>query len=162
MAHILYLAPADASSCALASGSVDYHYSITTFEHIPLDEVANIWREAARILKPTGRAIHFIDLSDHFQHQDASISTINFLAHNEEEWNRIACNQFAYCNRCRPNDYLEVIKNLPLTIVRRENVIDYESKELVGRGFKLDDAFSSITPDELCTIQLKLMLKRDR
>ena len=40
--------------------------------------------------------MHFVDLSNHFQHQDQSITRINFLKFSDLEWNRIAGNEFAY------------------------------------------------------------------
>jgi len=57
----------------LLDASVDYHISTTVFEHIPKKGVARILKGVKRILKDDGIAIHFIDLSDHFQHQDKSI-----------------------------------------------------------------------------------------
>ena len=41
----------------------------TTLEHISLPVLHDIFREAHRLLKPDGVAVHFIDLSDHYQHQ---------------------------------------------------------------------------------------------
>ena len=61
-------------------------------------------------MKDDGITIHFIDLSDHFQHQDKSITSINFLHYSEKEWERIAGNQFAYCNRLRAGDYLALFE----------------------------------------------------
>lgn len=78
-ANIQYLAPADAADTNLPDASVDYHISTTVFEHIPRQDIERILKEAKRILKKDGTAIHFIDLSDHFSHQDISISSINFL-----------------------------------------------------------------------------------
>jgi len=49
-AHILYLAPADAADTKLPSGSVDYHFSYTVFEHIPIEALRSLLREATRIL----------------------------------------------------------------------------------------------------------------
>jgi len=104
MANIQYLAPADAANTNLLNDSIDYHISTNTLEHIPYEVIRNIFIEAKRILKDKGIAIHFIDMSDHFQHQDSSISRINFLRFSDDEWSYIAGNQFAYCNRLRATD----------------------------------------------------------
>lgn len=82
-ANIVYLAPADAANTVLSDASVDYHISTTVFEHIPGEDIKRILKEAKRILKDDGIAIHFIDLSDHFQHKDRSITSINFLRYSE-------------------------------------------------------------------------------
>ena len=101
MANIQYLAPADAANTNLLDDSIDYHISTNTLEHIPYEVLRNIFIEVKRILKYKGIAIHFIDLSDHFEEQDNSISKINFLRFSNNEWTYIAGNQFAYCNRLR-------------------------------------------------------------
>ncbi|MCK4818489.1 class I SAM-dependent methyltransferase, partial [bacterium] len=95
-ANIQYLAPADAANTGLPDACMDYHISTTVFEHIPREDIERILIEAKRILKKDGIAIHFIDLSDHFQHQDNSITRINFLEYSEKEWDKIAGNEFAY------------------------------------------------------------------
>jgi SAM-dependent methyltransferase len=60
-ANIVYLAPADAANTGLPDESVDYHISTTVFEHIPGADIERILKEAKRILKKDGVAIHFID-----------------------------------------------------------------------------------------------------
>jgi len=74
MENVQYLAPADAANTNLLDNSIDYHISTNVLEHISYEVIRNIFIEAKRILKDKGVAIHFIDLSDHFQHQDNSIS----------------------------------------------------------------------------------------
>jgi len=101
-AQIVYLAPLDATNSPLPENTVNCHFSITTLEHIPEAVLRSIFAEARRILKPKGIAIHFVDLSDHFSHQDDTISSINFLKFSDSEWNHLAGNEFAYCNRLRP------------------------------------------------------------
>jgi hypothetical protein len=100
-ARIVYLVPMDAANTQLPENIVDWHFSVTTLEHIPEAVLRDILAEAKRILKPTGIAIHFVDLSDHFSHKDRSISSINFLKFSDSEWNRLAGNEFAYCHRLR-------------------------------------------------------------
>jgi hypothetical protein len=108
-ANIIYYSPADAANTSLPEKSVDFHLSCTVLEHIPRDTIKHIFVEAKRILKDSGIAIHFIDLSDHFEHQDKSISKINFLRFSEDHWQKIAGNEFAYCNRMRAVDFFKTI-----------------------------------------------------
>jgi hypothetical protein len=79
---------------------------VTTLEHIPENVIIDIFKEASRILKKGSICVHFIDLSDHFQHQDGTISSINFLKYSNAHWEKIAGNEFAYCNRLRALEYL--------------------------------------------------------
>jgi hypothetical protein len=79
LANITYLAPADAAKLDLSDESIDLHLSVTVLEHIPKDILSGIMSEAKRLLTKYGVAMHAIDLSDHFEHADKSISKVNFL-----------------------------------------------------------------------------------
>jgi len=158
-ANIDYQAPMDASRTNLPYHSVDFHFSMTTLEHISPQIIRDIFIEAKRIIKTNGAAIHFIDLSDHFQHQDSSITRINFLRYGEREWQRIAGNEFAYCNRIRASEYLRMFEELFYTVNRYQSNVDQESMAGLLKGeFALDSGFLSYTPMDNCTITLKVLL----
>lgn len=162
-AGIEYPAPMDASQTSLPDESIDCHFSITVLEHIPTDAIRDIFTEAKSILKRGGAAIHFVDLSDHFQHQDASISGINFLRFSEEEWHRIAGNEFAYCNRLRVDDYLGMFANLGYALERQEVGVDLQSKETLQRGnLTVDPIFSKYSVDNICLTSLRILLKAQK
>jgi SAM-dependent methyltransferase len=156
-AGIRYLAPADAGNTRLPSGSVDCHYSMTVLEHIPDEMLQSILSEARRILKPNGVALHFIDPSDHFEHQDREITPINFLKYSDAEWRRIAGNEFTYCNRLRASDFLRLASNAGFGVIRCETVIDEASKSAVRDGFVIDQRFAHYGLDDLCTRTLHVM-----
>lgn len=158
-ANIQYVAPADAADTDLPADSVDYHFSVTTLEHIPLGTVRDIFIEARWILSSGGVAIHFIDPSDHFQHQDKSITTINFLRFTEEEWLRTAGNEFAYCNRLRASDYLALFKELSFDILRLEAIVDDDAMSSLRQGFPLDEDFKFYDLEDVCTTSLQVMLR---
>jgi SAM-dependent methyltransferase len=100
-----YLAPADAARLPLDEKAVDFHVSTNVFEHIPPDSLASILREAGRVLRSDGLAVHRIDHSDHFSHSDHTLSPINFLRCGEREWARLAGNRYMYMNRLQVDDY---------------------------------------------------------
>lgn len=131
-------------------------------EHIPKNIIKDISLEAERILKPGSAAVLFVDLSDHFQHLDRSISRINFLRFSAEEWQRIAGNEFAYCNRLRASQYKELLAPLDFTIGREEYIVDRESLAQIQENtfFKVDSMFSLFSPKELCTVSLRILLKK--
>lgn len=159
-ANIQYLAPADAADTDLPANSIDYHFSITVLEHIPLSVIRDIFIEARRILSNDGVALHFIDLSDHFQHQDGSITSVNFLRFTEEEWLRLAGNEFAYCNRLRVSDYLALFRELSFDILRLETNLDDEAMSSLRQGFPLDEGFKSYSLDDLCSTSLNVLLRQ--
>jgi SAM-dependent methyltransferase len=158
-ANIQYIAPSDAAKGGLPDASVDYHISTTVFEHIPGQDIKRILKEAKRVLKEDGVAIYFIDLSDHFQHQDKSITKINFLQYSENEWNRIAGNEFAYCNRLRASDYFTLFKEVGFDVYRCETKEDDETRKSLEDGFTVDSVFENYRLDDLAVTELKVALK---
>jgi SAM-dependent methyltransferase len=159
-ANIRYSAPADAASTPLSKDSIDYHVSNTVLEHIPKDDIAKIFIECRRILKRDGMAIHFIDLSDHFQHQDRSITKINFLHYREEEWMKIAGNQFAYCNRLRASEFRTIFHDLNFKVIKEECVLDGESVNSIEKDLILDDKFRTADVNDLCTVSMHIVMRR--
>ena len=158
-ANIHYLAPGDASSIDLPTKSIDYHISNTVMEHIPSAEIKKIFIEGRRLLKEDGLFIHFIDLSDHFCHQDEEISPIHFLQYSDDEWLRIAGNQFAYCNRLRASDFIELFSDLGLSLLGCESTIDAESMLKLENGFEVAPIFSGYTNEDLSKTAIQVVLK---
>jgi len=157
-ARIEYMVPMDATNTQLPENSVDCHFSVTTLEHIPEVLLRDIFVEAKRILKPAGIAIHFIDRSDHFSHQDRSISPINLLKFSDLEWNRLAGSEFAYCNRLRASDYFKLFSDCHFQILRKETAIDVRALDILHNGFVLHDRFQHYDPEDICTNSVRIML----
>ncbi len=155
---IQYLAPRDAGSTHLSDESIDCHLSSTVMEHIPPDVLLKILKESYRLLKRGGAALHFIDLSDHFQHQDSSISEINFLRYSDREWDRIAGNEYAYTNRLRVPDYLSLFKEVPFNIMRLE--VSQGNKEQFNGDVLLDPQFNKYSQEDISAIELRILLMK--
>ena len=141
---------------------MDYHISTTVFGHIPGEDIKRILKEAKRILKKDGVAIHFIDLSDHFQHQDKSITGINFLRYSEKERERIAGNEFADCNRLRASDYFGLFEELDFDVCRKEVQEDKEARRSMENGFMVDESFRDYSVDDLCTTGFRVALRENQ
>ena len=101
-------------------------------------------------------------MSDHFQHQDKSITSINFLRYSEKEWDKIAGNQFAYCNRLRASDYLVLFREAGFDVCRKELQEDDDAKESMKKRFVVDEKFCAYSVDELCTTGFRVALKENR
>jgi len=136
-----YLAPCDARKLPLADDSIDYHVSFTVLEHIPPDVLSQILREGNRVLRRDGLFIHCVDFSDHFSHSDSSVSSVNFLQFNEQEWSRLSGNRFMYHNRLRVDECESLfVANVDVQAVDR--VIDLRAHEILQRnGLPLDRRF---------------------
>ena len=158
-AAIAYLAPMDAAKTSLPSESVDFHFSVTTLEHIPPAVLVDIFIEANRILKSNGIAIHFVDPTDHFQHQDPTIPRMNFLQFSEKEWLRIAGNEFAYCNRMLPTDYMRLFAEQGYELLRVDVETDHASMLALDKGFPVADNFKEYAAEDLCSRSLRVILR---
>lgn len=159
-ANIKYLAPYNAANTFLSDESIDYHISNSVLEHITKDDIELILLEGKRILKHDGAILHFISLSDHFQHQDSSISTINFLRYSDTEWDYLAGNQFAYTNRLRASDFTKLFSDLSFKILKIESETDSEALTKLKGGLKINNKFLSYKKEDICITSLRVMLRR--
>jgi len=98
-------------------------------------------------------------MSDHFQHQDTSISRINFLQYSEHHWQRIAGNEFAYCNRMRASDYISLFEQGGFDVCRCETEEDDEARQSLVEGFAVDPMFDNYGLDDLSATQLRVALR---
>lgn len=144
---VRYLAPADARKIDIPSDSVDFHVSCNVLEHIPPAVIADILKEGARVLTPDGLFLHHIDCSDHFAHQDRSISNVNFLQYGDQQWNRYAGNQYMYQNRLRADDFHNMFAENGLHILRYHVTVDLRALAELKRGFPIHDRFKNKAPD---------------
>lgn len=147
-AGIEYFAPADAARTGLPDHSVDLQISYTVFEHIPEPVLRAILLEANRVLTEGGIALHHIDPSDHFSHDDASISAVNFLQFSDAEWRRSGGNQFAYHNRMRVDEYRRMFEECGHRILQWEPHIDQRSLKAIRNGFPLHSKYVG-KPEEI-------------
>ena len=156
---IQYFAPTDASKTDFPNESFDLHCSVTTLEHIPPKIIRNLLIEAHRILTPRGLAIHLIDPSDHFSHQDETISAIHFLKYSKRKWNVIAGNEFAYCNRLRADDYVDLVGQTELSLLSEKRTIDDRSLQELRAGFVPHKDFNGYSKQTLATTSYQVVLQ---
>jgi len=156
-AGIVYRAPYDAAKSDIPSHSIDVCFSVNTLEHISPAVIGNILKESHRILKPQGHAMHIIDLSDHFQHQDKRISPINFLKFDDTAWGKIAGNKYAYCNRLRASDFEALFQKYGFQIVCSEKNVDAGSLNALYADFPLSQKFMAYEKRDICTTKIMIM-----
>ncbi|GIF21462.1 SAM-dependent methyltransferase [Actinoplanes tereljensis] len=154
--NVHYAAPGDAARMPDENDTFDLSFSMTVLEHVTPPAIAAILTEANRLLKPTGFAAHLIDPSDHFAHQDNTITRINFLRFSEREWQRLGGNEFSYCNRLRAPDLERLFTDAGFAIERRLHTVDDRSLAAVKRGFPIHPDYISHNPEDLCTTELEL------
>ncbi|HEV2801794.1 MAG TPA: methyltransferase domain-containing protein [Pyrinomonadaceae bacterium] len=155
--NVRYLPRADAARLPLADASIDAHVSFAVFEHIPARDLERILREARRVLAAEGLLVHIIDPSDHFSHDDQSITAINFLQFGEREWERLAGNQFMYHNRLRAFEYLELFERAGVRIIEQKQTVDEPSLSALKNGFPLHAEFRHIPVEQLAVRSLNVL-----
>jgi SAM-dependent methyltransferase len=113
---IVYLAPRDARATGLDSESIDFVTSTDVCEHIPEDDLAQIFRECKRLLRPGGAISCRIDLQDHYAYFDPGLSRYHFLRFSDRAW-RVVNSPLHFQNRLREPDYRRLVEQSGLEIV---------------------------------------------
>ena len=111
-----YLAPRDARATDLPAASVDFVSSTDTCEHIPEGDLAQIFAECRRLLRPGGAFSCRIDLADHYAYFDRSLSRYNFLRFPDRAWNLVN-SPLHFQNRLRAPDYLRLVRDAGFEVV---------------------------------------------
>jgi SAM-dependent methyltransferase len=157
---ITYLAPADARSTGLPTGSVDLVSSTDTFEHIPPQEIAAILRECARLLTPRGILSCRIDLEDHYARVDPRLSRYNFLRYSDRAW-RLLSPPLHSQNRLRASDYRRLFADAGFELVEeqvsRPSEDDLEALRAIPLAPRFRDGYSL---EDLGTRGLVLVARR--
>ena len=113
---IRYLAPCDARGTGLPAGSVELVSSTDTCEHIPRGDLAAIFAEMRRLLRPGGAFSCRIDLQDHYAYFDRSLSRYNFLRFSDRTW-ALVNSPIHFQNRLRAPDYLGLVRAAGFEVV---------------------------------------------
>lgn len=121
--NIQYLAPFDLRKTNMPDDHFDLCISTNTLEHIPQDDIENIFTELRRILKPRGGISAMIDYSDHYSHSDPKIGPLNYLQFSMKDWKKHNHSNH-YQNRLRHGHYRKIFTDLGFMIVFEE-CIDY-------------------------------------
>lgn len=136
---ITYLAPRDARATGLEAGSIDFITSTDVCEHIPEADLAQIFRECKRLLKPGGTISCRIDLQDHYAYFDPSLSRYHFLRFSDRAWSLVN-SPLHFQNRLREPDYRRLVEEAGLEIVSwtpsgpsDEGLAELEATELAPR-----------------------------
>jgi SAM-dependent methyltransferase len=157
---IEYLAPVDARKTGLPAESVDFVSSTDVCEHVPADDLAAIFRECHRLLRPGGAFSCRIDLQDHYSYFDRSLSRYNFLRFSDGAW-RLVNSPLHFQNRLRAPDYLRLVRDagFELLVERPSGPGEDGLRQL--QEIPLAERFrNGYTPEELGVTVLSFVAKR--
>ena len=157
---IAYLAPRDARATGLPAESVDFVSSTDVCEHVPEVDLAKIFRECRRLLRPGGIFSCRIDLQDHYAYFDQSLSRYNFLRFSDRTW-RVVNSPLHYQNRLRARDYLRLVREAGFELVAERPSGPGEDGLDELRALPLAARFrNGYTPKELGVTVLSFVARR--
>jgi len=157
---IAYLAPCDARETGLEGESIDFVSSTDTCEHIPEPDLALIFAECRRLLRPGGAFSCRIDLQDHYAYFDRSLSRYNFLRFSDRGW-RLVSSPLHFQNRLRAPDYLRLVREAGLELVSEQPSGPSEEGLVELRSLPLAPKFSrGYTLEELGVTVLSFVARR--
>jgi SAM-dependent methyltransferase len=156
---IAYLAPRDARATGLAGESVDFASSTDVCEHVPPDDLAAIFRECRRLLRPGGAFSCRIDLQDHYSYFDRSLSPYNFLRFSDRAW-ELVNSPLHYQNRLRAPDYLRLVRDAGFEIVVERPSGPSDDGVAQLRSLPLAPRFRSFTTEEAGVTVLSFVARR--
>jgi SAM-dependent methyltransferase len=154
-----YLAPCDARGTGLPGESIDFVSSTDTCEHIPGAELAEIFRECYRLLRPGGAFSCRIDLQDHYAYFDHSLSKYNFLRYSDRAWSLVN-SPLHHQNRLRSPEYLQLVRDagFELVVEKPSGPSEAGLKEL--ESLPLAPRFRKYPPEDLGVTVLSFVAKR--
>jgi SAM-dependent methyltransferase len=123
---INYLAPQDARAMPLPDGSIDFVLNTFTLEHIKAEDIAAILRETRRIMAPDGVISSLIDMQDHYNYIDSTVSVYNYLRYPAWRW-RFLNPGLQWQNRLRHPVYLELFERAGFEVLLDEAQTPSES-----------------------------------
>jgi SAM-dependent methyltransferase len=156
---IRYLAPSDARGTALPAESIEFVSSTDTCEHIPGADLAEIFRECIRLLRPGGAFSCRIDLQDHYAYFDPSLSRYHFLRYSDRAWSLVN-SPLHHQNRLRSPEYLQLVRDagFELVVEKPSGPSEAGLEELVS--LPLAPRFRSFSPEELGVTVLSFVALR--
>ncbi len=122
--NMQYMAPQDIRNAEIPHKSIDIIISRAVLEHIPPRIICDLLKKFYQILRDDGKMCHIIDNSDHWEHNDKSISRLNFIKFNDRIDKIISSfNPLDYQNRLRHYEYIDMLKEAGF-------IIDYDKSEV--------------------------------
>jgi len=95
--------------------------SSNVLEHIERDILPEFIQDTYRVLKPGGYSIHQIDMSDHLNGYDRSVSRKNYYRYSEEVWMRWFENKVQYFNRIQRPEWRDLFSKAGFELVAEDS-----------------------------------------
>ncbi len=150
----------DARKTGFETASFDYIHSTDTLEHIPKADILPILQECYRLLKAGGIISCIIDLQDHYQYTDKSISPFNFYQYSWKEWDVKYNNNLHYQNRLLANEYYTQFALAGFAPIQMR-VTKADSTVIEGlKAMPLDAHYANKPFDDLCNLRCHIWAEK--
>lgn len=116
---ISYRPPIYLQHAALEPSSFDCFFSIDAPEHIPLEDLRDVFAVAKVLLRRGGLCVHCIDYGDHDARSDNGLSRFNFLTYTEGDWQPFN-SKHQYVNRLKHGQFLRLFAEAGMKLLRNE------------------------------------------
>lgn len=123
-------------------------------EHVNRGALPALAREMKRILRPGGWAIHSIDIADHLEHYDRTVSPKLYLTFSEKTWRHLFENKVQYINRTQRGEWIDLFESAGFELVEED-----ASRVDIGR-LQLADRYRQMQRSDLECTFLKVALRK--
>lgn len=151
-----YRAPANFTD--LPDGCADIIVSRAVLEHVSEPDLRAIARHSMRILRPGGAICHLIDMSDHWEHKDKTISRVNFLRYEQPFWRVTGINPQNYQNRLRAFEYVALFREAGFRGMTVEGEPDADALKAL-KTLPLCARYRSVAHDELAVLTATIVAR---
>lgn len=153
------LAPCDTTNLPDESGTYDLSVSNLVFQCVPESLVIPVLRESARLLKPSGLAVHRMHLTDEYTRNDPQRHDLDFLKLDRTTWDRWFNHRLKVQNRWRAAQFIQAFEEIgltPIEVIQRcqQSDIDYVRSLNVAAEFQGRDEL------DLASIALTVTLQK--
>lgn len=155
--RIDYRAPADFRD--LPDAIADIIVSRDVLEHVPPRLLSGIMSASRRILKDGGIVCHKIDMTDHWEHLDKSISPINFLQYDGPLWRLTGLNPQNYQNRLRRFEFIALAASSGFDVIGADGHPDARAVSAL-KTMPVMRRYAGIPHDELAVLHTTLVARK--
>lgn len=156
---IEYTAPADAAATDFASESVDLVVTTSTLEHIPQEEIKEIFKELHRIMHKKSVISMNISYNDHYSHSDNTITPYNHLQYSKKQWRKYNPD-IHFQNRLRHSDFRDMLVNAGFVVVSESSIVP-ERAEAMLKSINLADEFKGYKKDDIIKIYENISVMKE-
>lgn len=114
--NISYIAPCSFEKIMKNKILFDACVSTVTLEHFSKNDLEKAFENLKKIIKKDGIISATIDYSDHYNHTDEKIGTLNFLQYDEKSWKKYNT-PYLFQNRLRHNNFRDFFLKMNFEIV---------------------------------------------